>query len=66
MSDSLHFYSKSSDVVAVALPNQTGSVIDQWSELRSAMTQTVPDSFTRDEWAYLMSFLDATHLNQPF
>ncbi len=66
MSDSLHFYNKSGDVVAVSLPNQTGSVIDQWSELRSAMTQTVPDSFTRDEWAYLMSFLDTTHLNQPF
>jgi hypothetical protein len=66
MSDSLHFYGKSSDVVAVSLPNQTGSVIDQWSELRSAMTQAVPDSFTRDEWAYLMSFLDTTHLNQPF
>jgi Acyl-CoA reductase (LuxC) len=38
------------------------SEIERWTELRAAMIRTRPDAFTRDEWAYLISFLDAGHL----
>lgn len=66
MSEGLHFFRKSGDIVGLSLPIQTEAVIGQWSGLRSAMTRAVPDSFTRDEWAYLIGFLDADHLQQPF
>lgn len=66
MSEIVQLYANSGIVVAVSLPIRAESMISQWSGLRSAMTRAVPGSFTRDEWAYLISFLDATNLSQPF
>ncbi len=38
----------------------------QWHALRTAMVRNMPEAFTRDEWAYLISFLDQSNLMQPF
>ena len=34
------------------------SIIDEWDRLRNQMIRTCPDAFSRQEWAYLLSFLD--------
>lgn len=38
--------------------------IERWSGLRAAMIRARPDAFTRDEWAYLIAFLDSAHLQE--
>lgn len=37
---------------------------ERWSGLRATMIRARPDAFTRDEWAYLIAFLDAGHLQE--
>lgn len=66
MSERLQFYRRSTGTVAVSLPSETEEIISQWSGLRSVMTRAVAESFTRDEWAYLVSFLDPANLAEPF
>ena len=36
-----------------------------WRALRSVMARRIAEGFTRDEWAYLLAFLDEEHLRQP-
>lgn len=40
--------------------------LTQWEQLRLHMVKGVPEAFTRDEWAYLISFLSHDSLMQPF
>jgi hypothetical protein len=54
-----------SDLV-VALPFELDEVVRTWSSLRSLMIRHRPPDFERDEWAYLISFLDEDHLRAPF
>jgi hypothetical protein len=51
---------------AVALPYVLDARLAQWESLRKEMVRGVPAEFTRDEWAYLVSFLDTHHLKQVF
>lgn len=43
---------------AVASQVQPSEVAQAWSALRPAMVRELPSAFTRDEWAYLIQFLE--------
>jgi hypothetical protein len=62
MSDRLTHFSGN----AVALPCALDERLSQWEALRKEMVRGVPDAFTRDEWAYLVAFLDTEHLRGIF
>jgi hypothetical protein len=66
MCDSLALFESAYGVTALALPVPPRQIIARWSALRSAMRKTVPSEFGRDEWAYLMTFLDPENLSAPF
>lgn len=66
MSKKLHYFESNSRCSAVALPFELDKVIDEWASLRAAMTRHFNDSFSRDEWAYLITFLERENLMQPF
>jgi len=36
--------------------------LDAWDALRAKMVRTLPETFTRDEWAYLIGFVAKPHL----
>ena len=40
------------------LPFRLDGALEDWAALRSVMVKQKPDAFTRDEWAYLIGFLD--------
>lgn len=51
---------------AVALPFDLDAMLAGWNALRSQMIRDIPQNFTRDEWAYLASFLDIENLWLPY
>lgn len=53
-------------LVQIVLPFDLAAHIAGWSTVRAAMLKEVPAEFTRDEWAYLATFLDAENLWRPF
>ena len=48
------------------LPFRLDDALEDWSALRSGMSKAKPDAFTRDEWAYLIEFLDRDFLEGVF
>jgi hypothetical protein len=66
MSEQLRTYRTTEGAVAVWLPFDLDDVVADWSELRVTMARDLHESFTRDEWAYLIQFLDSTNLMRPF
>ncbi len=66
MSSVAHLFTSSAGSSAVYLPFELRQTISDWSALRLTMARQVPDGFTRDEWAYLITFLDAANLTRPF
>ena len=66
MSSHIHYFSTPSRSSAVALPFDLDEWIAGWQKLRLDMIREKPDSFSRDEWAYLIEFLDPQNLLQPF
>jgi hypothetical protein len=41
-------------------------LLARWRTVQRAMTRERPEAFTRDEWAYLIAFLDERQLRAPF
>jgi len=66
MSKHLHRFASSRGAVVVALPFHLDEFISDWAGLRTPMRKSVPDDFSRDEWAYLMNFLSPEQLQRPF
>jgi hypothetical protein len=66
MCDSLTFFESAFGRTGLALPFSPPQVIADWGALRSAMRKSVPAEFSRDEWAYLMTFLAPQNLHAPF
>jgi hypothetical protein len=66
MYDHLHFFESEGGATAVALPFLLDEIIEAWEGLRKSMRKMVPDAFSRDEWAYLMTFLSPENLRAPF
>lgn len=50
----------------VALPFDLDAVLADWVHLRLPMTREKPEAFTRDEWAYLIGFLERENLEAAF
>ena len=66
MPEHLHFFKAPAGTIALALPFDYQQAIADWSTLRSLMVRQVPPEFTRDEWAYLVTFLERDSLLRPF
>ncbi len=66
MSERLHGFRQNGRTVAVALPFDLAQVLADWGRVRSAMTRELPAGFRRDEWAYLVQFLDPGALSGVF
>ena len=66
MSDSLQYFRHMDHTIALMLPFDFQRLIADWGKLRRAMVRSVPDAFTRDEWAYMLMFLDQDNLMRPF
>ena len=66
MSNKLHFFSTLSGTVCVAAPIDIIKAISDWENLRHLMAKQVPEGFSRDEWAYLISFLDRQQLESIY
>ena len=66
MFDRLAHFSRGDRACAVALDYDLEARFSQWDALRKRMARGVPDGFTRDEWAYLITFLDRSNLYEPF
>lgn len=66
MSEKVHRFATLQRRMAVVLPFDLGERVEHWAALRREMVREVPAAFTRDEWAYLASFLEPSNLRQPF
>lgn len=67
MCDRLHFFGTPAEGLAcVALPFELESMIGDWSSMTGTMARKQPEAFSRDEWAYVISFLDARFLRDVF
>lgn len=62
----LTFFETPQAAQAVALNFDLARRLDDWASFRKVMASRVPDAFTRDEWAYLITFLDRDHLQSIF
>lgn len=66
MFDYPHFFESRGSRTIVVLPFPLDEAISAWVGLCSAMRRSVPPEFSRDEWAYLMTFLAGENLRRPF
>jgi hypothetical protein len=66
MSSRLCWFRSGDTVSALALPILPNDVIADWDSLRKTMLRKRPPDFERDEWAYLVTFLDREHLESVF
>ncbi|WP_304511586.1 acyl-CoA reductase [Desulfobacula sp.] len=66
MSNYLSFYRMNKQITAVSLPFNIDVMISDWLGLRPKMVKNLPNGFSRDEWAYLISFLCFDNLVRPF
>src|ERR1022692_4494115 len=66
MSEWRHTFEAPAGRVAVFLPFPLHDLIAGWSGLRAPMIRERSPAFTRDEWAYLLEFLDPGNLLRPF
>ena len=66
MFDELHYFETPLRRWAVALPVRLDALVADWSQLRTAMIRRMPGDFSREEWSYLISFVDAEALMRPF
>jgi len=66
MSSVMHWFTAAEGASVVNLPFALDDVVKDWSSLRSTMARNIPAAFTRDEWAYLITFLDPENLRRPF
>ncbi len=66
MSDHLHFFQTPVEGTALVLPFPLEDLVRDWAGLRSVMIRRKPEAFTRDEWAYLIAFLDPEALARVF
>ncbi len=66
VSDHFYFFAAPHRSTAVVLPFDLHEMVANWAALRSDMAKSRPAAFHREEWAYLISFLDKSNLLSPF
>jgi len=62
----LHYFSGHAVATAVALPFDLNEIVSGWDQLRHVMIREKPPEFEREEWAYLISFLEEDRLRRVF
>ena len=62
MSDRVAFFRGPAGTCAVALPFDLETRLAEWQTIRRALVATVPEPFSRDEWAYVVSSVDRDQL----
>jgi hypothetical protein len=50
----------------VNLPYDVTEIIEAWEHLRGTMIRKMPEAFSREEWAYLITFLESDQLWRVF
>jgi len=53
-------------ITQIKLSFDLDAMIHAWSDLRKQMIRELPDGFTRDEWAYLISFISSESLYKVY
>jgi acyl-CoA reductase LuxC len=66
MSEYLHFFEASGHRTAVVLPFELEELLAEWAALRTRMIRRISPDFTREEWGYLVAFLDPENLRSAF
>lgn len=66
MSNNFRNYAGRNIEYVTSLPFDLDAVIDDWEQLRKGMIRECPAAFAREEWAYLISFLEPANLHHPF
>ena len=66
MSEHILWFRNRSVASAVCLPFDLGARVEDWQSVRRAMLRGPSAGFTRDEWAYLIGYLDPSVLMLPF
>ena len=66
MYDHLHYFQAGERHCAVALPFPLAAVVEEWRGLRSSMARQCFEPFTREEWGYLLEYLEPSNLLLPF
>jgi hypothetical protein len=66
MSNFLHYFKLGSGINCISLPFNLNDAIACLSAIRSPMSREIPQEFTRDEWAYLIWFLEECNLRSFF
>ncbi|GHD33720.1 acyl-CoA reductase [Halioglobus pacificus] len=62
---SLYYFQRGERTIAARLAYDPSDLVAAWASLRSKMTRRLHPDFTRDEWAYLIAFLDEKSLLAP-
>lgn len=66
MSEHIHYFDAPHGATAVVLPFALDEMLEWWAGLRSRMIRRTSPAFSRDEWAYLITFLAPDHLCAAF
>ena len=66
MFDELHYFEGRRESVIVSLPFRLEKFVQSWTELRQRMAKSRPDNFGREEWGYIIRFLEKDNLMRPF
>jgi hypothetical protein len=66
MYSNLTYYKTSYGINSLCLPFDLDAMLSGWARVQSIMPKEMPSIFTRDEWAYLIMFLNARNLRSLF
>jgi hypothetical protein len=66
MSEHLHYFEESGRRTAVVLPFELDNLLAEWAALRTRMIRRISPDFTREEWGYLVAFLNPDNLRGAF
>lgn len=66
MSDQIYLFMKNNNYQAMLLPFDLKQLIADWQMVRKKMIRLLDPAFSREEWAYLIQFLDKGNLEYPF
>ena len=66
MSDFRYDFCTKHNSTSVILPFDLESITTEWNQLRSKMIRFLPPEFSREEWSYLITFLEKCRLESVF
>jgi len=66
MSEFINNFHSGSNTISLVLPFNLDAVSTEWDKLRNKMIRFMPPEFSREEWSYLIVFLERCRLNSIF